>query len=229
MRRYWDERARENAVFYVDTSLAYGAPDMERFWATGRTVVDEALLRAPVQPAGRDLAVEIGAGLGRICVALAEHFDHVIGIDVSPEMVHRARGLVAHPRVRFEVGDGVSLAAVADASADLVLSFTVFQHQTDRSTAARYLAEAGRVLRAGGVVAVQWNNDAHPRRYAVRAWWLRAKRRLGLLGDERAAAPFLGRPLPLPFMTDVLSASGLDPIGTRGEGTLFAWIWAVKR
>lgn len=85
MRRYWDERARENAVWFVDTSTDYAAPDMEKFFADGRRIADAAYRDAPVRPDGRQLAVEIGSGIGRICLALAQDFDAVIGVDISAE------------------------------------------------------------------------------------------------------------------------------------------------
>ena len=101
MRAYWDDAARRNAVWYVDTSLSYEGPDMDRFFETGRRIVSEALDGSPVPLPGTGTAVEIGAGLGRVCRALADRFDRVVGLDVSPEMVERARGLVDDPRVSF--------------------------------------------------------------------------------------------------------------------------------
>src|SRR4051794_26873835 len=71
MREYWDERARVNAPWYVDTSLSFDEPDMERFFESGREIVSVALESAPVAPPSNGLAVEIGSGLGRMCVALA--------------------------------------------------------------------------------------------------------------------------------------------------------------
>src|SRR5580700_10743116 len=97
MRTYWDEAARTNAAWYVDTSLDYDSPDMAQFFETGRTVVSVALDDAPAAPARFDTAVEIGSGLGRICAALAARFDHVIGIDISSEMIDRAHELVQDP------------------------------------------------------------------------------------------------------------------------------------
>ncbi|MFA5785654.1 MAG: hypothetical protein WDA71_01490 [Actinomycetota bacterium] len=82
MRAYWDERARVNAVWYVDTSLDFDHPDLERFFETGRRIVSEALDHAPIAPPGSSLAVEIGSGLGRVCLALTERFSRVIGVDV---------------------------------------------------------------------------------------------------------------------------------------------------
>jgi SAM-dependent methyltransferase len=230
MRRYWDERAHENAAYYVDTTCDYDAPDMAQFFETGNEIVAEALLDAPVQPTRRGLALEIGPGLGRICRALSPHFDRVFGVDVSAEMVRQARELVDEHNVRFEVGDGITLAPVADASVDFVMTFTVLQHLPDRSAIVGYLREAARVLRPGGVLAAQWNGDAHPRRYRVRSAWWRLQRRVGVRSkqDHRVAPQFLGTPVPVPFVRSVLEGAGLVVEGTKGEGTLFSWVWARK-
>src|SRR5688500_3858783 len=118
MRRYWDDAARTNAAWYVDTSLSFDHPDFERFFATGRTIVDEALSGSPVAPPGDGLAVEIGSGLGRVCLALADRFERVVGVDISPEMVERAKELVPDERVSFVVGSGSSLRPVEDGTAD---------------------------------------------------------------------------------------------------------------
>src|SRR3954447_703711 len=152
MREYWEERAQLNPAFYVDTSLDYDNPDMSRFLDTGRRVVTIALDDPPaVKPAGSALAVEIGCGMGRICLALAERFDRVIGVDISGEMLRRARELVPGERVDFRHTDGASLPQVADSSVDLVLTFTVFQHIPSVEVIRAYVQEAGRVLRPGGV------------------------------------------------------------------------------
>lgn len=226
MARYWDARAQENAAWYVDTSLAYDAPDMDRFWATGRDIVRQALDNAPVTPDRRERAVELGPGLGRVCKALTAHFDDVIGIDVSAEMVERASVLV--PEARFEVGDGRSLRPVDDASADFVLGFTVLQHVPSRQVIADYVADAGRVLRPGGVLAVQWNNQP-PLRYRLGSTKFRVLRRMGRLDDERVAPQFLGTTASVAFVRRRLEAAGLTMEGTTGEGTLFCWVWAGRR
>jgi SAM-dependent methyltransferase len=231
MRRYWDDRAHENAVFYVDTTTDYEHPDMKRFLETGQGIAAEALTAAPVKPVGHDLAVEIGPGLGRVCLAMAEHFEQVIGIDVSAEMVRRARELVNDPRVTFEVGDGVSLAPVADATADFVYEFTVFQHIPKISVIEAYIAEAGRVLRPGGVAALQWNNQASPLWWKLRRMGATTLRAIGISrwADARFARQFLGTTVPTRRMAAALERNGLDVVGTKGEGDLFAWIWARKR
>ena len=56
----------------------------------------------------------------------------VIAIDVSAEMIERARSLNSGlSNVRFVHGDGVSLRPVDDASVDVCISYVVFQHIPD--------------------------------------------------------------------------------------------------
>jgi len=239
MRRFWDERGRENAAWYVDTSLDYDEPDMAAFWATGETIVSEALLDAPVQPAQWGTAVEIGCGLGRICKALRQHFDRVIGIDIAPSMVEQAAAAVPDDGVSFQVGDGESLAGIADESVDFLVTFTVFQHQPTTDAIAAYLAEAGRVLRPGGVLAAQWNNIPEDDYRQAQAGWRRQQRlsRVPVLGrrfqrrahdDRRLEPQFQGTTASTAFMVGAAESAGLSVAGTKGEGTLFAWLWASK-
>jgi SAM-dependent methyltransferase len=226
MRRYWDERARRNAAWYVDTSLDYDAVDLDRFFATGRTIAAHALDGSP-DPVGSGLAVEIGCGLGRVTIALADRFERVIGVDISQEMLTRA---TAHPSVEFVLGDGSSLRGIADGIADLVLSFTVFQHIPRTSVIERYIDEAGRVLRPGGTFVFQWNNTPGALRWRLRRSAMGVAQRVGL-GDSygRDAPAFLGSRVGLNRITRALEGAGLELRKTDGEGTLYAWAWARKR
>ena len=231
MRSYWDDRAKANAAWYVDTSLDYEQPDMERFWETGQVIVGDALDHdPPATPAGTGLAVEIGPGLGRICLALADRFDRVVGVDISEEMVRQAREAVKNPKVSFIVGDGATLTGVETGSADLVMSFTVFQHISDASVTERYIAEAGRVLKPGGLMVFQWNNEPGARRWRIRRAILSTLQRLHIKGEalQRHDAAFLGTKVPLARITKALQDGGLQLRGTRGEGTLYAWAWATR-
>jgi SAM-dependent methyltransferase len=230
MRNFWDEAARTNAAWYVDTSLEYDHPDMERFFSTGQRIVSEAIDGSPVAPSGRANAVEIGSGLGRVCLALADRFDHVTGVDISPEMVQRARQLVPDARVSFLIGDGASLSGVEDGSADLVLSFTVFQHIPDVEVIERYIGEAGRVLRPGGLFVFQWNNGGAATYWSMRRVFLAALQRSGLKSERyrRHAPEFLGSKVPLDRIKSALAHGGMEIKQTAGLGSLFAWVWAVR-
>ncbi len=231
MRAYWDDRARENAMWFVDTSLQYDDPDEDRFWAAGETIAARVVDASPVAIGGRGQAVEIGCGLGRICAALATRFDRVVGVDISPSMVDQARAAVTTDGMTFVVGDGASLTGVDDTSTDLVVSYTVFQHIPDPAVIAAYLAEARRVLRPDGVVAFQWNNEPGDLRWRVRRSVLAFLQRTGIRPERRGrnAAEFLGSRVSRRRMARMLDDAGLALAATDGDGTLFAWAWAVPK
>jgi SAM-dependent methyltransferase len=231
MRVFWETAAKENAAWYVDTSISYDNPDMDRFWEGGRTIAGIAM-DGPVRPERRDLVVEIGPGLGRILRALVEEhgFAHAVGVDISSEMVTRARQLVPDERIAFHVGSGSGLDPVQDASADLVVSFTVFQHIPDVKLIGAYIAEAGRVLRPGGVLAFQWNNTPGARRWRFKRAALALLQRSGIKPEryKRHAPEFLGSRVPLRDITQLLDGADLRLAGTDNLDTLYAWAWATK-
>jgi SAM-dependent methyltransferase len=122
------------------------------------------------------------------------------------------------------------LTGVETGSADLVLSFTVFQHISDVAVTERYIAEAGRVLKPGGLFVFQWNNEPGALRWRVRSTVLSTLQRLKIKAEDkqRNDAAFLGTKVSLERITRALEAGGMRLRGTRGEGTLFAWAWATR-
>src|SRR2546430_16335532 len=73
MRDYWDERAREDAFYFVDNRINYKDPaEAERFWEMGRVDLDRVLDAADVEIAADDVVVEIGCGVGRLTRVIAE-------------------------------------------------------------------------------------------------------------------------------------------------------------
>jgi ubiquinone/menaquinone biosynthesis C-methylase UbiE len=95
---------------------------------------------------------EIGCGTGAVCRYLATlpGVRSVLGIDPSPVFVQRARELADDPRLAFDEGDAREL-ALGDGSLDLVLFHTSLSHIPGCE---RALAEAYRVLRPGGRLAI---------------------------------------------------------------------------
>lgn len=116
-----------------------------------RWLRDNGVLRADFD------ALEIGCGIGRFEEALAPLLRTVTGIDLSPEMVHRAQGRCRGlANVSVQLCDGRDLAQFGDGSFDLVLAVDSFPYlfQSGRSLLARHFEEAKRVLRPGGALAV---------------------------------------------------------------------------
>jgi SAM-dependent methyltransferase len=224
MRRFWDERAREDPWFFVDNRLEYGRADEERFWRAGEEAVEILVggLGAEIGPADR--VVEIGCGIGRITRALAARAREVAALDVSEEMLARARQHNGHlANVRWLHGDGESLTGIADASADACVSAFVFQHLPDPGLALGYVREIGRVLRPGGFAALQLSNDpgAHTHRLGARAR-LRALARRGPRGQGHRA--WLGSAVGLDDLEAAAGTAGLEVERVEGAGTLFCCV-----
>jgi SAM-dependent methyltransferase len=178
MRDYWDERAREDAFYFVDNRIRYKHPgEEERFWQMGREDLDGLLGSLDVAIGTEDVVVEIGCGVGRLTRVIAERARAVKAIDVSAEMLRRARREnEALANVEWIEGDGVSLAGVGDRTAALVVSHVVFQHIPDPQITLGYVRDIGRVLKPGGVAALQLSNDR-----SVHAWTPTLRERLRML------------------------------------------------
>jgi SAM-dependent methyltransferase len=156
MRADWDAMASQNAHYYILTWQEFADPDAideQRFFATGRAVVDDMLACLHVVPAPDWKVLDIGCGIGRLTRRLAEIAPDTIGVDVSPRMVDRARRLTPH--LRFEVVSGDDLSGFAANTFDLVFSFVVFQHVPSHRITLRYVSEMARVLKPGGLATFQ--------------------------------------------------------------------------
>jgi SAM-dependent methyltransferase len=231
MREFWDQRAEEDAFYFVDDRRAYGDRRPGSFWADGERDLDRLLTLAGITIEHGDTVLDIGCGVGRLTRVLAARAATVHGIDVSEAMIERARSL--HPGLRnvsWIVGDGRTLQPLPDASIDLCVSHVVFQHIPDPQVTLGYVAEIGRVLRSGGRAAFQLSNDAraHHHRRGLAA----ARRRLAALARRgprgQADAAWLGSAIELGTLHATADAAGLTVTATIGEGTQFCLI-AVRR
>jgi SAM-dependent methyltransferase len=161
MREFWDERAREDAFYFVDNRIKYKDPAEEaRFWEMGRTDLDLLLGAVDVSLQPDWAVVEIGCGVGRLTRVIAERAASVKALDVSSEMLAIARNENSElSNVEWIHGDGVSLAGIGDGVADAVVSHVVFQHIPDPRITLGYIREIGRVLKPSGVAALHLSND----------------------------------------------------------------------
>ena len=159
MRAEWDQRAKEDAHYYV----AFGRRDQdeEGFFATAADVVrglEAELKRLPAGPVRARKALEIGCGPGRLMKPMSRHFGEIHGVDVSEAMIERAvRNLRGVPHAFPRAASGSDLSDFADESFDFVYSYAVFQHIPSRDVVLSYWREAVRVLRPGGVARLQIN------------------------------------------------------------------------
>jgi ubiquinone/menaquinone biosynthesis C-methylase UbiE len=168
MREDWDDRARANTYFYICTTAA---GSREEFEESGRRDLARWILPG-VDLSPDAVVVEIGSGIGRLARALAPRVGRVFACDLSDEMLARGREYCAeYPNVEFVRIDG-DLSPISDEIADLVYSHIVFQHIPRRAFIARYVREAFRVLKPGGIFRanVDGRSTQWFRRFLADSW-----------------------------------------------------------
>ncbi len=214
MRSDWNARASEDALHFVNTGGR--GWDEDDFFATGEQNVREQItcdMQRVCQ--GRDPArmrvVEIGCGVGRMTRALAGVFGEVHGVDISDEMVRRARRYLREsPNAHVHRNTGSSLEVLGDMQFDFAFSYIVFQHIPSRLIIDGYVHEVFRRLRPGSLFKFQVQGFDHPslRRMTGDTW-------LGVSVSEDEAR-------------DMAIRNGFRLIDSTGAGTQDYWLWYLR-
>ncbi|WP_327092192.1 class I SAM-dependent methyltransferase [Nonomuraea sp. NBC_01738] len=170
-RAFVEARLAEIRAFLDDDSLdaavdvvRVDAVDGYRIWSktydgpNAAFALDEPFIKEIVETLPAGDALDAACGTGRLAAYLAGRGHRVRGVDLSPDMLERARLRV--PGAEFEVGELAAL-PVADESVDLVVCSLALTHVPDLGPV---LAEFARVLRPGGHVVLA---DIHPEGVAL--------------------------------------------------------------
>lgn len=196
------------ARYDAELAVPVGAPEYDlaegyRLWSQ---TYDAPLRLFPVEePAVRGLlaglppgrVLDAACGTGRHSLWLAAQGHAVVGVDVSPDMLARARAKL--PAGQFEHGELTAL-PLADASVDAALCALALVHVADMRPA---LAELARVVRPGGRVVI---SDVHPFLVAL-GWQAQFRTAAGGAGFVR-----LNRHLP----SDYVQAATAAGLAVRG-------------
>jgi cyclopropane fatty-acyl-phospholipid synthase-like methyltransferase len=213
MREDWDQRAKENARYYVNTATAEWTDD--QFFASGETTVADEILTDLVNVCqgrlSKDMRVlEIGCGAGRVTRALANLFGEVHGVDVSGEMVGQAKAALRdRPNAFVYHNNGQDLSVVPQLEFDFAFSSIVFQHIPSREIIENYVREVNRLLRPGALFKFQVQGDSTLETKPDDTW-------LGVPFSERQAV-------------DMAFRCGFEPRYRHGAGGQYFWLWFFKK
>ncbi len=160
MKQDWNQRANEDAMHYILTDNANWSS--QEFFASGeedvKRFVDPFLQKYEIEQPG--ILLELGCGIGRLTSSLSKRFTHVDAIDLSEEMIRRAREIhVDKSNITFIVNNGKDLSCCESEKYDMVFSYIVLQHIPDPNIVYQYFKEFGRVLRKNGLFLLQVANQ----------------------------------------------------------------------
>ena len=240
----WNRIADSDPYFGVLVEARYrgrelSGPAREAFFASGREHVTAVLgtihqatgearwSPAATAPIGRIL--DIGCGVGRITLPLAEHGTETIGVDISPVMLREAEGNARHSGITtagFVLSDPDLSRVTGEFS--LVHSYITFQH-IDPAIGLRLMRSALSRLNPAGIAMVHVTTFTGSRarvgfgRLRQRFPWL--NRRVNQMRGWPPEAPFIPmhayRPEALAHVFEqagvrVLRADATDHGGHRG-------------
>jgi SAM-dependent methyltransferase len=213
MQQDWDQRARENARYYVNTACQNWT-DEEFFRSGERTVAEEILTDMINICQGKHprqmRVLEIGCGAGRVTRALSDVFGEVYGVDISGEMIRQAKAALAgRPHIHLFQNNGNDLSVLGDVRFDFAFSSIVFQHIPSYEVIENYVREVGRLLRSGGLFKFQVQGDATLTTSPDDTW--------------------LGVPFSDEQVVRMAERCGFEPRYRHGAGTQYFWLWFFKR
>lgn len=155
----WDGLAEENHRYYIVSKEGRDIND-EQFKETGKEnysdlIIDDKLLHETLGDFSTKKVLDIGCGAGRLTEFFAKDFEHAYGVDISENMVLKARKRLKDvSNVTFVSNDGEHY-PFEDNTFDLVFSYIVFQHMPSREVIQENFKEIKRVLKPSGIAKIQ--------------------------------------------------------------------------
>lgn len=210
MREDWNGRALDDARYFV--AFGQRRQSDEGFNATAADAIrrirrDFHWLAQHTSVRSRRI-LEIGCGVGRLMRNLSEDCGEIHGVDISDEMIRLGHEWLAGiPHAHLHVTTESDLRAFASDSFDVVYSYAVMQHLPGHILFWRYLHEAFRVLKVGGILVAQFN---------------------GMAPGHSSPDTWTGITVPAKDVAAACRAARVRVRSLEGEDTQYVWITAQK-
>lgn len=133
-------------------------PDSKKaFYQSGEEHVDKclALIQSHFGATRKDRALDFGCGVGRLVLPLSHHFAEVTGVDISQEMMARAKAAASESGItNITFVDSIAQLIDSRLSFDLVHTFIVLQHIPCKR-GFKIIDDLLTLTRPNGILAVQ--------------------------------------------------------------------------
>ncbi len=168
VRYIWNQKARENARYYVNTKGVRNK-DVTEFnlresgnYDYGRYVAGDPILESVLNNPGNNRVLEIGSGIGRMTEFFPKQFKSVQGVDLSEVMLESAKKRLVHlPEVELKLCDGRTL-DFPDNNFDLAFSYQTLQHVPTKDLLIQNIKEVHRTLKPGGIAKLHLRTGRGP-------------------------------------------------------------------
>ncbi len=166
-QKHWENFAEKNAKYYIDTSLK----NPDQFWRKGKDNFNTYIL--PIlekyQVTG-ETALDFGCGIGRYTFPLCSYFHKVIGVDISNNMLEKARQYAKERNIQktqFIQNENFFDLPDESPSIDFIYSVNVFQHIEDPDEIQRILHKMAKILR--GYAYIQFDTRPKNWKYKIKS------------------------------------------------------------
>lgn len=205
----WNELAKKDANYYILTDKSVSSSE-ENYKHSGEKHVEDyflhdEIIRSIIGYDKKSKVLEIGCGNGRLSEFIAPHVETLYGVDISEEMILRARARLGHQKnIIFSATDGMSF-PLENGSIDAVFSFIVFQHMPSVEIIRRNIEEIARVLKPGGIAKIQLRGVPVKKNN-----W------------------YYGPSFTKSGVGDLVNGTSLKIVKLDGEGERYFWAWLKK-
>lgn len=159
----WDKFANKDAIFYIDTAVK----NAEEFWNKGETSIKTYVLpKIQKHRIHTNRCIDFGCGIGRYSFPLAAHFHEVVGVDISEQMLQKAKSIAHEKQIsntRFiHTNDLENLKKPVD----FIYSVNVFQHIEDQNHIQEILQNLAKLL--NGFAYIQFDTRPQSLLYKIK-------------------------------------------------------------
>mgnify|MGYP003669044453 CR=1 FL=1 len=151
----WNQFGKEDPYWAIltDPDKKGNKWDEEAFFETGRKWIDQQVkqLKRIKSNFKFHSALDFGCGVGRLTQGLANHFEHVSGVDVAPSMIQLANEKNKKDNCTYFLNQKNDLSLFKNETFDFVFSIITLQHMQPKY-AKNYILEFIRILKPEGTI-----------------------------------------------------------------------------